>query len=254
MAQGTRRPTQLGWFARGVCWVFAASFAGFGTYAVFTSQNQAGSAALLILSTVFAVIGLAGQIPQRLKFGENSVEWPEQVTDAVTAAITEGSPEVAEKVVAAIADSAPQGVQSLAVNRLAARTFETLAESVLKIAAAQIEATEDSRALTVSKLSLDDSGYDFELGYAHGGPLVGVFVKRVGRLGGAAIEKLIDFSNQPRIIGRFLVMLFGGLSESARDRLTREDASRITVLELDPSLDINVAVDQVREYLKSVIE
>jgi hypothetical protein len=79
---------------------------GVGGYAVFASENQAGTALLLLLSGVFVLVGLQGTPLRRLTSGENSVELAQIRTRAVRViqrAQAEDPPEVAAAVTEAIA-------------------------------------------------------------------------------------------------------------------------------------------------------
>lgn len=50
----------------------------FGTLAIFRTEVEAGPVALLILGALFVIVALAGELPTRLKVGDNEAEWAAQ--------------------------------------------------------------------------------------------------------------------------------------------------------------------------------
>lgn len=111
-------------WARGICWTFGLSFGGSGAVAVFASGNQIGTGALLILSAIFSIIALTGRMPSKLKLGDHSVEWPQEIVDAVADAVKEGPPEIVERVAEAVAKSGQPKVNSAVFSRLNAELAE----------------------------------------------------------------------------------------------------------------------------------
>jgi hypothetical protein len=82
-----------------------AAATGLGTYAVFVSDNQAGTALLLVVGCVLSLIGLQGTPLRRFGSGGHSFELlaiRKRLTEAVDRATREESPEVA----AAVAEAA----------------------------------------------------------------------------------------------------------------------------------------------------
>lgn len=99
---------------------------GSGGAAVFTRDVEAGPVALLAIGALFFLIGIAGVLPTRLKFGDNEAEWLEAVGDAfgsvIEAVPAENLPQV-EMAIDELSEKAPA---------LANRARETLAvEQVL---------------------------------------------------------------------------------------------------------------------------
>jgi hypothetical protein len=99
-------PTEpLDLWARVLALVLGVGATGVGTYAVFESENQAGTALLLVVGVVLSLIGLQGTPLRRFGSGEHSVELAtirRRLADVVNQAAREESPAVA----AAVADAA----------------------------------------------------------------------------------------------------------------------------------------------------
>jgi len=64
-----------------------------GGAAVFLTENELGSVALLTVGILFAFFALAGLLPTRLKLGDNEIEWQERVGEALREAVDEAPPE-----------------------------------------------------------------------------------------------------------------------------------------------------------------
>jgi hypothetical protein len=92
-------------WARVLALVLGVVATGLGTFAVFVSANQAGTALLLVVGVVLLLIGLQGTPLRRFGSGEHSFELlaiRRRLADAVDRAAREESPDVA----AAVAEAA----------------------------------------------------------------------------------------------------------------------------------------------------
>lgn len=248
-------PSGISPMLRSACWAIGLVFGGLGTYAVFATENQVGTGALLILSALFLIVGITGKVPQRLQVGENSVEWPQEVVDAVTTAIEEGPPEVAEKVISAIAETSPGQAISIAIDSLTASTLEDLAHATLTIAAAQLEA-ETGQRFSVERHAYDSSGpFDLAVRY-QGASLnsdidqVPVAVKRiVNAVSLSYVKKLTSYVRES-YIGHGLVMIYGELSLGAKEALSAE--SGIFVIEVGNDAGLEQVVSSAKQHLREV--
>lgn len=246
-AEIERKARHLPQWARAICWAFGVAFGGVGSYAVFATDNQAGTAALLILSALFSLIALTGRVPQRLQFGENAVEWPEEVVDAVATAIEEGSPEVAEKVVSAISESAPDRIISIATDRLTGATVERLAQATLMLVAMELE---DETGDTFSVLRHPGDGMvDFhvvrESRKDRSHDEVPIIVKRVMVGRKLPVPAYVDRS----VFSRVMLILYGELSARQMHLLTER---YVYVVQVDSSLKFEEAVNKVKQCLRTV--
>jgi hypothetical protein len=105
-----------------------------GGAAVFVTDNEAGSVALLTVGVLFSFFGLAGLLPTRLKLGDNEIEWQQQVGDVLTDAVDAARPESRAALVQRIADlsaAAPTVAgRSLAVLAREAVMYEVLRAAI----------------------------------------------------------------------------------------------------------------------------
>lgn len=245
-----RSSAKLSRLPRAASWVLGTIFGGLGTYAVFVSENQAGTAVLLALSALFTIVGLTGNVPHRLQIGaDNVVEWPENVTEAVTTAIEEGSPEVAEKVVAAIADSAPERVFKVAAGRVVAESAERMADAVLRLAAIQLF-PEDGPNLKVESLG-HDGLIDFiirsdDLDLA---PLP-VMVKAIRVLSYPNSVSYAECADQSAA-GQLLIVTYD-VEITHNARKVFDEKSNIHLLEVRSSDPLDNTVKKAREILRQV--
>jgi hypothetical protein len=235
------------------CWLLGVVFGGLGTYAVFTSDNQVGTGALLLFSALCILMALTGRVPQRLQFGENSVEWPEEVVDAVATAIEEGPPEIAERVAVAITESDPAGrIGQLASNRLAGITAEKFANAILNLAAAQLE--EETGEHYAVYFPQPDGFTDMVLSkhtVSGEDSAIRVVVKVRRALYSRADIRGVIGSSSGRPIGKVLLILFGQLSTSARTVLPHP---ALSVVELSESSSLDDAVLQVKHEVREMLE
>lgn len=91
---------------------------GAGGVAVFETNNEAGSVALLAVGVLFSFVALAGLLPTRLKLGDNEIEW-QQLAEALSDVVDETPPESRPALLKSIADlsiaAPPLAGQSLTV-------------------------------------------------------------------------------------------------------------------------------------------
>lgn len=249
-----RKVRQLPWWPRAICWAFGIGFGGIGTYAVFVTDNQAGTAALLILSALFSIVALTGRVPQRLQFGENSVEWPSELTDVVTTAIEEGPPEVAEKVVSTPSGVVPDRIISIATDRLTGLSAERIAQATLMLAAIQLE---DETGDTFNIVShFGDDMCDFHVvrqnrDDRHVHDEVPVAVKRVGRLSAEFVRKLAVYADQS-FFKRVILIQYGDLTHRSMQLLA--EAANIYVVQIGRSVNVEESLDRIKQCLRAAFQ
>lgn len=151
-------------WARIVALGLGSAALGFGCYAVMRSENQAGTALVLIVGAVLLVLGLQGTPLRRLGGGEHSVELAalrrQRGIELIAEAVNEQPPQVAAAVAEAVA--------SLESPRY------PLPRRIVKGRYAEIQEAIERVGGRVSMLSLDDPrrhGYDmvaiFPSGYVN---------------------------------------------------------------------------------------
>jgi hypothetical protein len=85
----TERVTQsapsdkIGRVLRVVAWVLGLAALGGGATGAFVGDLEAPPVALLAVGTIFVLVGMSGQLPRRLKFGDSEAEWESTVASAV---------------------------------------------------------------------------------------------------------------------------------------------------------------------------
>jgi hypothetical protein len=85
----TERVTQsvpsdkIGHVLRVVAWVLGLAALGGGATGAFVGDLEAPPVALLAVGTIFVLVGMSGQLPRRLKFGDSEAEWERTVASAV---------------------------------------------------------------------------------------------------------------------------------------------------------------------------
>ncbi|WP_344085759.1 hypothetical protein [Luedemannella helvata] len=94
----------LPWWARSLAALIGLAAGSFGTFAIFRSDNQAGTAALLVLAAAFMLMGLQGTPLLRFGSGDASVQLAAIRRRAVQVAETAAQKESPE-VAAAVADA-----------------------------------------------------------------------------------------------------------------------------------------------------
>jgi hypothetical protein len=118
--QLTRRLHKINPGLRWVAGLLAAAGLASGGVAVFITHLEAGPVALIAAGVLFAFIALSGQMPTRLKFGENEASW-EAVSGVLEQAAEDVSPARRPELIDAlgrIGESAPAAAAS-ALNAVA---------------------------------------------------------------------------------------------------------------------------------------
>jgi hypothetical protein len=169
-----------------------------GGAAVFLTENELGSVALLTVGILFAFFALAGLLPTRLKLGDNEIEWQERVGEALSEAVDEAPPESRAALIRTIAElsaSAP----SLASQSLSGIARESLIMELLR-AAIPSDVQWQSALESPDRTSLDavviDPSTQHRLGIevkAYTKPLGGsVIYHLAGRFGSLRMKEMID--------------------------------------------------------------
>ena len=76
-------PDNIGRVIRAVAWVLGLAALGAGVTGAFIGDLEAPPVALLAVGTIFVLVGMSGQLPRRLKFGDSEAEWETTVASAV---------------------------------------------------------------------------------------------------------------------------------------------------------------------------
>ncbi len=74
---------KIGRVLRVVAWVLGLAALGGGVAGAFIGHLEAPPVALLAVGTIFVLVGMSGQLPRRLKFGDSEAEWERTVASAV---------------------------------------------------------------------------------------------------------------------------------------------------------------------------
>ncbi|MFC4334073.1 hypothetical protein [Salininema proteolyticum] len=107
-----RRPDEiLPWWARSLSVVLGVAAAVVGSIGVLTSDNQAGTVAIVLVGAVLVLVGLQGTPIAALRSGEHAVDFERQLTAKVVEdaerSAAEDSPEVAAKYITKIQQILP---------------------------------------------------------------------------------------------------------------------------------------------------
>jgi hypothetical protein len=89
-----------------VAWVLGLAALGGGATGAFVGHLEAPPVALFAVGTIFVLVGMSGQLPRRLKIGDNEAEWERTVAAAVA--------EIAEQVPPARLDRVAEALEELA--------------------------------------------------------------------------------------------------------------------------------------------
>jgi hypothetical protein len=76
-------PDKIGRVIRAAAWVLGLAALGGGATGAFVGDLEAPPVALLAVGLIFVLVGMSGQLPQRLKIGDNEAEWERTVAAAV---------------------------------------------------------------------------------------------------------------------------------------------------------------------------
>lgn len=110
----------LPWWSRLLAVVLGTCAGGLGTLAVFKTDNQAGTAFLLVLSAALLLIGLQGSPLIKLGSGDSSIQLARirgRVTKELVKAVQDDRPEVSQAVVEAVESIAPDLVSPALLGR-----------------------------------------------------------------------------------------------------------------------------------------
>lgn len=99
-------PDKIGRVIRVVAWVVGLAALGGGATGAFVGDSEAPPVALLAVGTIFLLVGMSGQLPRRLKIGDNEAEWERTVAAAVG--------EIAEQVPPGKLDRVAEALEELA--------------------------------------------------------------------------------------------------------------------------------------------
>jgi hypothetical protein len=190
------------WLERSVCIAIGVIAGGAGGYTVFERSNQIGSTALLVISTLFLVIGIQGTRLMRFTSGSNGVvlEQKKRLAKAIDKAADEGNIEK----VSGIAEGA-----AIASNKRtswagggAAVLYERQVASVIAYLGYQTIFTGF------------DSGYDLIIGDGNN-HIIRAEVKRLVRdVSAETVAKIAAMS--VRSVGPYLLITYSQLSAPAR--------------------------------------
>ncbi|GAA4536437.1 hypothetical protein [Amycolatopsis samaneae] len=98
---------ELGVWARAATSVVSLACLAAGSVAVFTSNNQAGTAVLFAGGVFGGIIALGGRLPTSIKIGDNEIKLAQaRFLNAATKKIDKASPEEAGEIISSVAASA----------------------------------------------------------------------------------------------------------------------------------------------------
>jgi hypothetical protein len=108
--------------------------AGTGGAAVFLSDNQAGTTALLAFAAIFGIIAIMGTVPLRIRIGDNEIVLTDKLARAVEDGIKEAPAGQAELLTAAVVSALPEAKQDQLSSELTGYVYErAVVEAVRRI-------------------------------------------------------------------------------------------------------------------------
>jgi hypothetical protein len=117
-----------------------------GSVAVFVREVEAGPVAMLGIGALLLLIGLAGVLPTKLKFGDNELEFvQEKVSDALVTMVELVPPERREKALELLRELVPVAPKT-ATAALRGLAFEDLVHRMLEDSVAEINDGRNSEA------------------------------------------------------------------------------------------------------------
>ena len=188
--------------------VFGTGASGFGCYAVLASDNQAGTAFVLLTGAVLLLLGLQGTPLRRLGSGDHSLELAalrrrQRAIEVVAEVRREQPPEIAAAVAEAV-----EAIEPLAGDpRTRSMRYEQMVKQAIERTGAQVP--------FVNQDGSPDDGFDFLAQMPAG--TVNVEVRYRGR--GPLTTYDIMAANQrvtPEMVGGFLLVTNAPLSDSVR--------------------------------------
>lgn len=179
---------------------------GTGGWAVFSSDNQAGTAVLLLIGAVFLLVGVQGTPLRRFGHGDSSIELAvlrQRAVRAVERAAQEQPPEVAAAVADAVESIAPVSLSPA----LAYEAYETAVIKAIQRTGASID--------TSHRPGPTDNGVDARVQLGTGMVNVQVKLRRRGSLGARDIQHASAVAQRSGFDGGFLLVTNAPLSEDA---------------------------------------
>ncbi|MFC4147741.1 restriction endonuclease [Micromonospora mangrovi] len=193
--------------ARVVASIFGLAGTGIGGWAVFSSDNQAGTAVLLLIGAVLLLVGVQGTPLRRFGHGDNTIELAavrQRAARAVERAAQEQPPEVAAAVAEAVETIAPSSLSPLQ----AYEAYEAAVLHAIRRTGAVLDPTHRPGA--------GDNGVDARVQVGAGKVNVQVKLRRRGSLGARDIQHAAAIVRESGFDGGFLLVTNAPLSEDAR--------------------------------------
>lgn len=233
-----------------------------GGISVFTTENQVGSGALLILGALFLIIAISGRIPSRLQIGDNSMEWQEKaekiVTESVKESVELASPEKQEDIIEQIDDIAPRRVSSEIKDWFYSRSkFEGIVNEAIQKAVSEIRKTSTKVAITSvydhAPIGTKSQRWDWSI--TSDDFFVAIETKKYGQpLGRQVISGILQMAaTSERIPDKIIIVTAEGLTSAARALVNQSiapDFGKPTLAEVTP--DKRLSTEEQREYLTRV--
>lgn len=110
-----RRARAMALWSRWVLGIAGLGMLGVGGYAVLTADNELGSVAVVLVGSLFIAASSMGHWPNRLAWGDKSVEWYEEVLENV---LTTASPETRAEVSEIVESTPSPDARKRAVDRI----------------------------------------------------------------------------------------------------------------------------------------
>lgn len=120
---------------------------GAGGVATFTADVEGGPVAMLLIGLIFMLIAMRGQLPHRVKIGDNEAAWEQvgdYVADTIANAPPENKPTEIERALE-LADVAPEavarGIGKVALRDASLATFRSIVENIPDVQLRRLLAT-----------------------------------------------------------------------------------------------------------------
>lgn len=191
--------------ARIAATVFGLTGTGAGGWAVFSTDNQAGTATLLLIGAVLLLIGVQGTPLRRLGHGDSSIDLAavrQRAARVVERAVREQPPDVAAAVADAVETITPQIGPPLEI------AYEDAVIEAIRRVGGSIDPTH--------RLGSGDKGVDARVTVGHGKVNVQIKLRRRGSLGARDIQYAADRAEASGFDGGFLLVTNAPLSDDAR--------------------------------------
>jgi hypothetical protein len=146
------------WY-RAVSVVLGLAGLGAGGAAVYLTHLEAGPVALLVVGLLMLLIGMAGQLPSRIRIGDNEAEWRQAEAGEIVERIADRTPsDEQQELIADLRDLAKVAPQ-VASPGLSAVAYQQLVTSMIYDSFVHMAGSPEG---TVGRASLD-GGYDMQL-------------------------------------------------------------------------------------------